>query len=810
MNISQSSNRTDSAASRRLLSSFCCLVVLGFGTFAHGQIVPTGDVSPVYDNTDPWNVPGGVLVVGDSGSGELDVLAGSNVITSTTTVGNQQGSNGIVRVDGSGTIFDANFELTVGDSGSGTLEVTSNAFFSANGNVYIARNAGSHGEMTVNNAFPSALGNFYVGSSGNGTLNVVNSNFVMFGTFDLGTNGTGQMLLTSGSLAVVGESTIGANAGSEGIATVGSSGTFTATSDLIVGASGKGTLLVNPNGNVFADTNTTVGRNSGGDGSITVTGDGSRLETALSLTVGDQGKGVLNVEAGAIVTSGTATVGQTGLTDNIVTVTGGGSRFEVDGNLIVGEQGKGVLNVEAGALVTSGNATVGLSSPADGTATVNGANSHWQITGNLSVSNTGSGTLNVDGGGKVSVTGTTTLPNPAGVINLNGGRFEFGTMTVGDFQQVNGVSGSLAGDLGTQAVTGLNDIASTADGDLFVIGLKPLQQQFSNIAGAVDTSEVIYGAGNSGLLFGDGVSPYALTNNTQGEVEVITGERMRFDGSNSTNAGQVTLAGGQVQFTQTLTNQSGGQVTLAGGQLRADQGFANESGGLVFGNGSLRADGGLTNDGTMAYSATSNVIGDVTNNAAGLITSSGGTTTFFDDVTNNGEIRTNTNSFSVYFGSYSGNGDTGTGTVIMEGDLKPGFSPGITAFGGDLMFGENASLDIELAGLIAGSEYDQVTVANDLILNGLLDVELLDNFSLGLGQQFDILTVDGELTGEFSGLSEGSLVGNFGGIDLFITYAAGSGNDVALFTPVPEPSTFISGLIGALGVVGLIVRRRVA
>jgi hypothetical protein len=58
-----------------------------------------------------------------------------------------------------------------------------------------------------------------------------------------------------------------------------------------------------------------------------------------------------------------------------------------------------------------------------------------------------------------------------------------------------------------------------------------------------------------------------------------------------------------------------------------------------------------------------------------------------------------------------------------------------------------------------------------------------------------IADVVGVLSGQFSGLGEGALVASFGGQDLFISYAAGDGNDVALFTAVPEPG---AGLMGAI------------
>ena len=161
----------------------------------------------------------------------------------------------------------------------------------------------------------------------------------------------------------------------------------------------------------------------------------------------------------------------------------------------------------------------------------------------------------------------------------------------------------------------------------------------------------------------------------------------------------------------------------------------------------------------MALSSTANVIGDVTNSATGLITSSGGTTTFFDDVVNNGEIRTNQNSFTVYFGSYSGNGDTGTGTVIMEGDLQPGSSPGIMNFGGGLSLGPAAGIEIEIAEQPNGIQYDQVTVADSLSLDGTLNVSFLDGFLPSAGDTFEILNA-ANLLGSFDTINLPSLPGD--------------------------------------------------
>jgi hypothetical protein len=216
----------------------------------------------------------------------------------------------------------------------------------------------------------------------------------------------------------------------------------------------------------------------------------------------------------------------------------------------------------------------------------------------------------------------------------------------------------------------------------------------------------------------------------------------------------------------------------------------NASTGLITGrNAILRFNGGLTNDGALAISfGTSDVFGDVTNGATGTIAvaSNGEETinvTFYDDVANNGTLNVVSGSTAVFIGALSGNGNVGGGNVHALGDLQPGASPGLMEFGGSLTLGPLTNLDMELGGLAPGSEFDQLAVAGDAALAGALTVSLIDGFALSAGDSFEIVRIDGARSGAFAGLAEGAVLGSFGGLDLVLTYAAGDGNDVALFVP---------------------------
>jgi hypothetical protein len=253
------------------------------------------------------------------------------------------------------------------------------------------------------------------------------------------------------------------------------------------------------------------------------------------------------------------------------------------------------------------------------------------------------------------------------------------------------------------------------------------------------TVNVTLGITNQGLVTGDGQIGGTFANAATGELRAQAGRSLQLTGANNTNAGQIKLLGGELEFTQNLTNSTGA---------------------FISGNGSLIVAGGLTNQGTMNFAGTANIDGAVTNAPGGkIISGGGGATIFYDDVTNNGEIRTSTNGFTVFFGSVSGSGTfTGTGTVNFEGDLSPGSSPATVNFAGDVVLGPEATLQIELGGTTAGTQYDQIIVAGKLTLDGTLEINLINGFIPSAGQTFDILNW-GSLAGAFSALDLPTLPG---------------------------------------------------
>lgn len=280
----------------------------------------------------------------------------------------------------------------------------------------------------------------------------------------------------------------------------------------------------------------------------------------------------------------------------------------------------------------------------------------------------------------------------------------------------------------------------------------------------------------------------------------------------------------RISTTGTLFNRNGGEIRVNQAALHlADGSLANlgrveviegslevtgstingSSTGLITGrNATLRFNGGLNNLGSLGLSfGVSDVFGDVAN--TGTINISGGSeVTFYDDLDQEGVLQVTSAgsriSSAVFFGEFSGSGGfVGGGDVFALGDLRPGSSPGSVLYDGNFFLGANTSTFIELGGLQVG-EFDQMLVTGNLELAGDLVVTEIDGFQLGTNMEFLIARVDGNLLGQFSGLAEGDLVGDFHGTDLWISYLGGDGNDIVLFTSIPEPGTGLIGLIGGL------------
>ncbi|MEZ6191397.1 MAG: hypothetical protein R3C45_08925 [Phycisphaerales bacterium] len=731
------------------------------------------------------------FVIGDVGRATFNQTGGSvsySNVNLDAIVGFNAGGDGIYNLSGGNLSVARGLYVGTFGSSTGLFNQTGGAV-TAGGSLVLGSVAGSNGTYNISNNASVTATDIYVGNQGTGTLSIhdnasvsANSSFYINGSGTLNMDGgtlrlagytrTGTFNYTAGTIRLVGDRVFGADVAIPDI--FGTTPTITPGKTLSIEGG--------------ADVRTTVNV-AGGNLNI--------LSPTNLFRIGFSQSGTLNINSGGTVVSNTNTF--LGVLQNFsgaLNVDGPGSSFTVNGQLYVGYEGNGTLNVTNGATVTATSTAYIAYDPtapntATGTALVSGPDSMLHV-GYLNVgSGAASGTLTIEDGATVYSDSGFYIQNSS-AVNLNGGTLRFdsytapapGTTPVFNFnagtiqlagnrsigsdsaiQRIFGAAPTLVSGKGlTVEGTATLLTTTTVNGGTFTTnglvnghnlklqhGTFNLQDQALVIGGgqllgdtldlASDmTVNVALGTANAGLVTGDGQVGGTFTNAAGGELRAEPGKSLRFTGANNANLGQVNLFGGLLEFTQDLTNFSTG---------------------FISGNGTLMTQTGLLNEGTMNFSGSANIVGDVNIAAGGrVISSGGGPTTFFDDVVNNGQIRTSAGSSTVFFGSLSGVGSfTGTGTVNMEGDLKPGNSPAIVSFGGNVAMGPFATLFIELGGLTAGSQYDRLDVTGVATLDGILDVSLINGFTPGLGDSYTLLMANGGIAGGFSGLSLPDLSG---------------------------------------------------
>jgi hypothetical protein len=131
-----------------------------------------------------------------------------------------------------------------------------------------------------------------------------------------------------------------------------------------------------------------------------------------------------------------------------------------------------------------------------------------------------------------------------------------------------------------------------------------------------------------------------------------------------------------------------------------------------------------------------------------------------------------------------------------NGNLAPGASPGIFGVSGNYTFANGSTFTVEIddAGT-AGADYDQLDATGAVAIgsNVTLSLDIDPGYTATAGDEFIIVKSGTGLSGTFNGLPEGSIATNIDGLDFYISYAGGDGNDVVVKAPLPGAALGFDG-----------------
>ena len=506
---------------------------------------------------------GGVLLAdgtGIAGTPDLDVGAGT-------------GSSGTLNVTGAGASANSsNGMIVVGDAGTGTLNVTDQSVVNAGTNaVEIGAQPGGVGTGGVGSGGELQAGSLLVGSSGSGSLDVANDGQVILtgagnvnlgaapggsgsveidnggrfsadGYFSVGaTNASGTLLVESGgTLTTGGTSALGdIDATGSGHAAATVSGTWNVAGPILVGNVGTGTLAVHTGGLVDA-TELVSGVGSTAAGVISVTGTAGALTLTGALVVGDAASADLSISGGATVTAQNVTLGLNLGGVGTIDLAGAGSALDVTNSLNLGSGGTGSLVMGADTTLAIANKIVVGSNGVFGTS--------GGVLDPANMTNDGSVTAS---DGAVANVGSTLLNNGAWATTLGDATLNIGTPGDGGPQggAIEGTGSLLignGGDLIVNAATlsATQSVAFTNSGTTGILTIGTLAGFAATIGSFNRDAEII--------VAGTSIATVAFADNT-----------LTLFGPGDSELGILTFAADAVSGGHLATNAAGAVIEVA-------------------------------------------------------------------------------------------------------------------------------------------------------------------------------------------------------------------------------------------------------
>lgn len=285
-----------------------------------------------------------------------------------------------------------------------------------------------------------------------------------------------------------------------------------------------------------------------------------------------------------------------------------------------------------------------------------------------------------------------------------------------------------------------------------------------------------------------------------------------------TNNGYLDQIGGLVVETNGQVSNAGNYYVHGPLHIMPGAGFSNDGGSLSLATSAtaLVNDGVITNNGgpieVIAGSALTGsgsywqYAGGSTYVEQGSSIDLGDQFVQYDGTTNVKGLIRSAAGIEFWGGELNGTGTLQAPTVYIDALVTgtfPGNSPGVLTIDGNLD-AAGATFYFELAGPLAGSQYDQLVVTGDANLAGAnIYIEFLDGFLPQVDDMFDLFHVDGLLDGldsaTFNVFSDAGNVSGYldPGQGRFIVYAVTSA------VPVPAALWLLASALGLL-----VARRR--
>lgn len=716
-------------------------------------------------------VVNGSLALGSRGVSSVTVESAGLLQAQSLSMGSITGARGVLSVSGAGTRLRVSGETNIGGSGWAAVSFLSGATAEL-GTTQLGVGM-SDGENSLDLHGASQLtvnGNLIVGLVSNGVLRADEGSRIQV-------NGDAKIAYAGPAMGRVLLS--------------GASTSWNQTGVLSVGLVGTGNFTVNQGAKLVVGQNLNIGK-SGGSGALLLDGVGSSV-VGKSVSVGEQAEGSLLVNGGATAQfDGGLSIGSGTQGRGSLNLGGVGSSLTASGSFVLGSGGTGALYLGEGGQLQTGTAQIGTSTAGQGLAEVWGAGTRWMVNGDLRVGFVQAGKLSITDGALVEVSGTTRKEHLLGSLLLQNATLRSNAVALGQPGQLDWRSGTLH-------VTGPSGVALDGAQLPFVLQLeagRTLQ---------VD-HDLQLGAG-SALLLGPGGALQATSLTLDGGLVSALGAGApalamdqigTLSGRGLVNA---ALHGGQGY--NTWIRAAGGALTL--GQLaRSDaiayQGVLDTQDQTVLLLDTDLAELGvstLVRDGGRLASVNGATI------TAGEELRSYGNASVQGRFVNNGLVVAETGRIS-FVDAVSGAGDF-MGDVRFEAGYSPGNSPASVHFhGGNLYFGSNSQLDLEV-----GPASDQLLDIGLLHFEGRLRLIFQPGFKLAPGQSLQLLqfaNFEGSLDPariEVQGYDAGQLdLQQLTQHGLLATQPLGN-------TPaVPEPSSWLMGLVGGLGMVLRLRRRR--